>query len=104
MSAAISNRELKPSPGTNSAHTFAFMRVDLTDALAVWRRNLLVLTRTWKVQVVAPIIEPIFTVFAFGWGIGALVTARVDNMPYLTFVGAGVLAFTVIMRAMFETT
>ncbi len=104
MSAAISNQELKPSPGTQSANTFAFMRVDLTDALAVWRRNLLVLLRTWKVQVVAPIIEPIFTVFAFGWGIGALVTARVDNMPYLTFVGAGVLAFTVIMRAMFETT
>ena len=101
MSATLSNQQPGPSPGTTAAHTFAFMRVDLRDALAVWRRNLLVLTRTWKVQVVAPIIEPIFTVFAFGWGIGALVTARVENMPYLTFVGAGVLAFTVIMRAMF---
>jgi lipooligosaccharide transport system permease protein len=53
---------------------------------------------------VAPIIEPIFSVLAFGWGVGALVTSRVQNVPYLTFVGAGILTFTVIMRAMFETT
>lgn len=82
----------------------AITRVDLLDALAVWRRNLLVHLRTWKVQMVAPIIEPIFSVLAFGWGVGALVTSRVQNVPYLTFVGAGILAFTVIMRAMFETT
>jgi lipooligosaccharide transport system permease protein len=53
---------------------------------------------------VAPVIEPIFSVLAFGWGVGALVTSRVQDVPYLTFVGAGILAFTVIMRAMFETT
>lgn len=53
---------------------------------------------------VAPIIEPVFTVFAFGWGVGALILANVEGVPYLSFVGAGVLAFTVIMRAMFETT
>jgi lipooligosaccharide transport system permease protein len=82
----------------------AFMRVDGRDVIAVWRRNLLVHLRTWKVQMVAPVIEPIFSVLAFGWGVGALVTARVQNVPYLTFVGAGILAFTVIMRAMFETT
>ncbi|MCA1558512.1 MAG: ABC transporter permease, partial [Acidobacteria bacterium] len=56
------------------------------------------------VQMVAPVIEPIFSVLAFGWGVGALVTSSVQNVPYLTFVGAGILAFTVIMRAMFETT
>lgn len=72
--------------------------------MAVWRRNLRVHLRTWKVQLVAPVIEPIFSVLAFGWGVGALITSRVENVPYLTFVGAGVLAFTVIMRAMFETT
>jgi len=53
---------------------------------------------------VAPIIEPVFTVFAFGWGVGALIVSKVEGVPYLSFVGAGVLAFTVIMRAMFETT
>lgn len=82
----------------------SFSLIDMRDVSAVWHRNLLVHLRTWKVQMIAPVIEPIFSVLAFGWGVGALVTARVQDMPYLTFVGAGILAFTVIMRAMFETT
>ena len=82
----------------------AYSRVDAQDVVAVWLRNFRVHLRTWKVQMVAPVIEPIFSVLAFGWGVGALVTASVQGIPYLTFVGAGILAFTVIMRAMFETT
>jgi lipooligosaccharide transport system permease protein len=103
MSVTVS--EHKPPIGVSKqGRALAYARVDLQDSLAVWRRNLLVHLRTWKVQMVAPVIEPIFTVLAFGWGVGALITSRVENVPYLTFVGAGVLAFTVIMRAMFETT
>ena len=82
----------------------AITQVNLRDALAVWRRNLEVHLRMWKMHMIAPIIEPVFTVFAFGWGIGALIAAKVEGVPYLSFVGAGVLAFTVIMRALFETT
>jgi lipooligosaccharide transport system permease protein len=82
----------------------ALLRVDARDAFAVWRRNLQVYLRTWKMQLAAPLIEPIFTVFAFGWGVGSLIVSRVENISYLSFVGAGVLAFTVMMRALFETT
>ncbi|MBV9956869.1 MAG: ABC transporter permease [Acidobacteria bacterium] len=82
----------------------ALLRVDVRDASAVWLRNFRVYMRTWKLQLAAPLLEPIFTVFAFGWGIGSLIAARVENISYLSFVGAGVLAFTVIMRALFETT
>jgi lipooligosaccharide transport system permease protein len=103
MSANVSDHA-QPRAFREGRSLTAFARVDMRDALAVWRRNLLVHLRTWKVQIVAPIIEPIFSVLAFGWGVGALVTSRVQNVPYLTFVGAGILAFTVIMRAMFETT
>jgi lipooligosaccharide transport system permease protein len=53
---------------------------------------------------IAPVIEPIFTFFAFGFGVGALVTSDVNGMSYLSFVGAGVLAFTVLMRTIFEMT
>jgi lipooligosaccharide transport system permease protein len=84
--------------------SLAVSRVDASDALSVWQRNLLVYLRQWKMHLVAPLIEPVFTVFAFGWGIGSLIAARVEGVPYLSFVGAGVLAFTVIMRALFETT
>ena len=84
--------------------SFAISRVDITDAFAVWRRNSRVYLRLWKTELIAPVIEPIFTFFAFGFGVGALVASRVEGMSYLSFVGAGVLAFTVLMRAVFEMT
>ncbi len=85
--------------------SFAFKKVDLKDALAVWRRNSRVYLRLWKTELIAPIIEPIFTFFAFGFGIGALVASqKVAGLSYLAFVGAGVLVFTVLMRTIFEMT
>src|SRR5882724_11053365 len=82
----------------------AIASVDFHDALAVWRRNLVVHLRVWKLNLVAPIIEPVISVLGFGWGIGALVVGRVAEISYLSFAGAGLLAITVLMRAMFETT
>src|SRR6266550_7376331 len=82
----------------------AIASVDFHDALAVWRRNLVVHLRVWKLNLVAPIIEPVISVLGFGWGIGALVIGQVAGISYLSFAGAGLLAITVLMRAMFETT
>lgn len=82
----------------------AISKLDLTDAFAVWRRNSHVYLRLWKTELIAPIIEPIFAFFAFGFGVGALVASQVEGMSYLAFVGAGVLAFTVLMRSVFEMT
>ena len=79
-------------------------QVNLSDALAVWRRNVVVHLRLWKLNLVAPIIEPVISVLGFGLGIGALVAGKVTGISYLAFVGAGLLGFTVLMRAMFETT
>lgn len=84
--------------------SLALTRIDLTDALAVWRRNFRVYLRLWKTEIVAPVIEPIFTFFAFGFGVGALITSKVEGLSYLSFVGAGILAFTVLMRTVFEMT
>jgi lipooligosaccharide transport system permease protein len=82
----------------------AILKVDLTDSFAVWRRNSRVYLRLWKTELIAPIIEPIFTFFAFGFGVGALVGSTINGLSYLSFVGAGVLAFTVLMRVVFEMT
>jgi lipooligosaccharide transport system permease protein len=84
--------------------TLAFSKLDFTDAFAVWRRNSRVYLRLWKTEMIAPIIEPIFSFFAFGFGVGALVASKVDGMSYLAFIGAGVLAFAVLMRSVFEMT
>ncbi|MEO8436759.1 MAG: ABC transporter permease [Pyrinomonadaceae bacterium] len=100
----MTTNETALRPTISAPPAFAFSQVNLSDAIAVWQRNLEVHLRLWKMHMVAPIIEPVFTVFAFGWGVGALILSNVEGVPYLSFVGAGVLAFTVIMRAMFETT
>ncbi len=93
------------SPGAQTIfHHLAFARVDWRDALAVWQRNLEVYLRLWKMELAAPLIEPFFMIFAFGWGVGSLIAAKVEDVPYLSFVGAGVLAFTAITRAVFENT
>src|SRR2546428_5074482 len=84
--------------------TLAATQINLRDALAVWRRNVVVHLRLWKLNLVAPIIEPVISVLGFGWGIGALVAGKVTGISYLTFAGAGLLGVTVLMRAMFETT
>jgi len=89
---------------SGKASGLAITQVNLRHVMAVWRRNLEVHLRLWKMHMVAPIIEPVFTVFAFGWGVGALIIGKVEGVPYLSFVGAGVLAFTVMMRALFEST
>ncbi len=82
----------------------ALRKIDFYDVLAVWQRNFRVYLRLWKTELIAPVIEPIFTFFAFGFGVGALITSQVAGLSYLAFVGAGVLAFTVLMRAVFEMT
>src|ERR1700686_3690744 len=82
----------------------AVARVNLRDAYAVWLRDVEVHLRLWKMNLIAPAIEPVFSVLAFGWGLGALVAGKVSGISYLSFVGAGILGLTVLMRAMFETT
>ena len=83
---------------------FSITQVNLRDALAIWRRDVIVHLRVWKLNLVAPIIEPVISVLGFGLGIGALVAAKVSGVSYLSFVGAGLLSITVLMRAMFEMT
>lgn len=84
--------------------TLAVTRLNLRDAVTVWRRNVMVHLRVWKLNLVAPIIEPVISVVGFGLGIGALVAGKVSGISYLSFVGAGLLSITVLMRAMFEMT
>src|SRR5438105_14938273 len=84
--------------------TVAATHGGLLDARAVWRRNLVVHLRLWKLNLVAPIIEPVISILGLGWGSGALVAVKVTGISYLTFAGAGLLGVTVLMRAMFETT
>ena len=86
-----------------SSWRLAFLNLDLRDASSVWRRHFEVYLRLWKMELAAPLIEPVFMVLAFGWGVGALIASNAGGMPYLSFVGAGVLSFAAISRALFES-
>lgn len=89
--------------GGRAAARLASANLNLRDALSVWRRHFEVYLRLWKMELAAPLIEPVFMVLAFGWGVGALVASKAEGMSYLSFVGAGVLSFTSITRALFES-
>jgi lipooligosaccharide transport system permease protein len=102
LSSGISTTRTESTPQGSRRPRLAFARLNLLDALAVWRRHFEVYLRLWKMELAAPLIEPIFMVLAFGWGVGALIASTVAGMPYLSFVGAGVLSFAVISRAIFE--
>jgi lipooligosaccharide transport system permease protein len=84
--------------------TFVLSRARLLDARAVWLRNYSVTLKLWRTEVIPPLAEPAISIFAFGWGIGSLIASNVMGIPYLTFVGAGILVFTGLLRALFETT
>jgi lipooligosaccharide transport system permease protein len=74
-----------------------------TRAFRVWRRNL----ESWKRYApsffVAALGEPIFYLLAIGYGLGRFV-ARLDGQPYAAFLAPGMIAFTAMNSATFETT
>jgi lipooligosaccharide transport system permease protein len=79
----------------------------------VWRRDLDVYLKTWKVNLVPPLIEPVLYLLAMGFGLGALVPAGgLKDAPYitgpiasyLTWVVPAIIAISVLNSAFFETT
>jgi len=82
----------------------ALSHANIGDAARVWRRNFDVYIRLWRTEIIAPLFDPIFSVIGFGIGIGSLIAGEVMGVPYLTFVGAGVLAFAALLRALLECT
>ena len=41
--------------------------------LRVWRRNVQVYRKTWRVSFLPPLLEPLLYILAFGYGLSALV-------------------------------
>jgi lipooligosaccharide transport system permease protein len=79
----------------------------------VWRRDLDVYLKTWKVNLVPPLIEPVLYLLAMGFGLGALVPkGGLNDAPYitgsiasyLTWVVPAIIAISVLNSAFFETT
>jgi lipooligosaccharide transport system permease protein len=66
----------------------------------VWKRNRDVFLKTFKVNFLPPIVEPILYLAALGFGLGALVT----DFNYAEFIAPALVAITIMTASFFECT
>ncbi|PLX84855.1 MAG: ABC transporter permease [Desulfuromonas sp.] len=74
--------------------------------LRVWQRNLSVYRRTWKVNFLPPLLEPLLYLLAFGVGLSSLVGALRyggEEVSYLAFIAPALLSVNIMYNAFFET-
>ena len=84
-------------PGLRISHRF----------LRVWRRNVQVYRKTWRVSFLPPLLEPLLYILAFGYGLSALVGDvgwRGEAVPYVAFIAPALLCIAMMYNAFFETT
>jgi len=73
---------------------------------AVVERHLRVHMRNWYTAFLPPALEPVTSLLAFGLGLGSYVGVLAwhgREVPYLSFIAAGILAYTTFMTAMFQS-
>ncbi len=70
----------------------------------VWRRNVDVFTKTIFVNFFPSVFEPILYLFAFGFGLGGLVTNIEGVTSYLQFLAPALVAIAVMTGSFFECT
>ena len=68
----------------------------------VFRRHLLVWRKLALPSVLANVADPLITLVAFGYGLGALLR-EIDGVPYITFLAAGSICMSTMMAASFES-
>ena len=64
-------------------------------------RNLLVWKKLAVPSIVGNIAEPLITLVAFGYGVGALV-GQIDGLPYIQYLASGSVAASAALAATFE--
>src|ERR1700730_8318849 len=76
-------------------------RIEPAGVLAVAAREWTVFCYFWRNQTFAAVVEPIVNLLAFGFGFGTLVS-KIAGIPYIQFVGTGVVATSVLFSAVFS--
>jgi len=80
--------------------------IEPTAFAGVWTHELVLFKRYWASTTFSSVVEPTIYLLAFGFGLGSLVS-EVAGIPYIDFVGTGVVAtavlFTSAFAGMFQT-
>ena len=69
--------------------------------MAVWRRNYLVWKKLAAESVLGNIIEPLFYLLGFGFGLGSMVP-EVDGVRYIAYLAGGTICYSTMLSASFE--
>ncbi|MBT9501628.1 MAG: ABC transporter permease [Burkholderiaceae bacterium] len=69
--------------------------------LPVLQRNLLVWIKLAGPSILGNIAEPLITLVAFGYGLGAMI-GQIDGLPYILYLASGSIAVSATMAASFE--
>ncbi len=75
--------------------------------IKVWRRNRVTFQKTWRVNFITPLLEPLLFIAAFGLGFAGLVgSVRYGGveLSYTAFIAPALIATAVMNNAFFETT
>lgn len=80
-------------PGTSLRH-----------AMRVWRRNLILYERTWKMSLAPQFLNPLFYLVAMGFALGAFIGREVEGFSYVEYIGPGLAVYAAMNAAAFELT
>ena len=80
----------------------------LAGAARILQRNLLVYRRTWRGSLFGSFLTPMLYLTAMGIGLSKLMAnggvSALGGVPYLAFLGPGILASSCMQSASFEST
>lgn len=69
----------------------------------VWRRNWDVFFKTYTVNFLPPVIEPVLYLLAIGYGLGIFV-GEIQGIPYVQYIAPALLSISMMNSAFFECT
>jgi len=72
-------------------------------AWKVWRRDLEVFMKTYKVNFFPPLVEPIFYLVGLGFGLGGFVQPQ-EGLRYVAFIAPALIAISMMFSSFFECT
>jgi lipooligosaccharide transport system permease protein len=72
-------------------------------AWKVWLRNRDVFMKTYKVNFLPPLLEPLLYLFALGFGLGRYIDV-IEGMSYARFIAPALIAVSIMNSAFFECT
>lgn len=81
----------------------AALAFDPRCALRIWRRDWRVFAKLWKGVLMGNFLDPLFYLFAMGFGLGSYV-ASVNGVSYRDFIAPGLVASAAMYAVTFEST